>query len=164
MTAIYPEEQIILSTDKDTLTSRMIDLVAPIGFGQRALIVSPPKAGKTWLVKDILAGIAKNYPENGDGKTKKSMYGVLIGERPEEVTDIIRRMKETSNGFGEVAASNFDEAPQDQTRVGELALERARRLVEMGHDVVIVLDSITRMARAYNLALPTSGRTLSGGF
>jgi transcription termination factor Rho len=89
---------------------------------------------------------------------------VLIGERPEEVTDIIRRMKETSNGFGEVAASNFDEAPQDQTRVGELALERARRLVEMGHDVVIVLDSITRMARAYNLALPTSGRTLSGGF
>lgn len=165
MTAIYPDEQIILSTDKDTLTSRMIDLVAPIGFGQRALIVSPPKAGKTWLVKDILAGIAKNYPEKGEGKAKKvHIMAVLIGERPEEVTDIIRRMKETSDGFGEVAASNFDEAPQDQTRVGELALERARRLVEMGHDVVIVLDSITRMARAYNLALPTSGRTLSGGF
>jgi transcription termination factor Rho len=89
---------------------------------------------------------------------------VLIGERPEEVTDIIRKMKEVTGGIGEVAASNFDEAPQDQTRVGELALERARRLVEMGHDVVIVLDSITRMARAYNLALPTSGRTLSGGF
>ncbi|EKE12181.1 MAG: hypothetical protein ACD_13C00280G0003 [uncultured bacterium] len=89
---------------------------------------------------------------------------VLIGERPEEVTDIVRTMKEVTNGFGEVAASNFDEAPSDQTRVGELALERARRLVEMGHHVVIVLDSITRMARAYNLALPTSGRTLSGGF
>lgn len=157
MTAIYPDTQIRLSTDKDTLTTRMIDLVAPIGFGQRALIVSPPKAGKTWLVKDIIAGIAKNYPD-------AHLMAVLIGERPEEVTDIIRKMKEVTNGKGEVAASNFDEAPQDQTRVGELALERARRLVEMGRDVVIVLDSITRMARAYNLALPTSGRTLSGGF
>lgn len=165
MTAIYPDEQIVLSTDRDTLTTRMIDLVAPIGFGQRALIVSPPKAGKTWLVKDIIAGIAKNYPEEGKGKARKThIMAVLIGERPEEVTDIIRKMKEVTDGLGEVAASNFDEAPQDQTRVGELALERARRLVEMGHDVVIVLDSITRMARAYNLALPTSGRTLSGGF
>ena len=171
MTAIYPDEQIILQTTKDTLTSRMIDLVAPIGFGQRALIVSPPKAGKTWLVKDIIAGIATNYPERSEEvKAKKEdrrsvhIMAVLIGERPEEVTDIIRKMKEVSDGFGEVAASNFDEAPQDQTRVGELALERARRLVEMGRDVVIVLDSITRMARAYNLALPTSGRTLSGGF
>jgi len=165
LTAIYPDEQIVLSTDKDTLTTRMIDLVAPIGFGQRALIVSPPKAGKTWLVKDIIAGIAKNYPEEGKGKARKThVMAVLIGERPEEVTDIIRKMKEVTGGIGEVAASNFDEAPQDQTRVGELALERARRLVEMGHDVVIVLDSITRMARAYNLALPTSGRTLSGGF
>ena len=170
LTAIYPDEQIILQTTKDTLTSRMIDLVAPIGFGQRALIVSPPKAGKTWLVKDIIAGIATNYPEKDkEGKTKKGkrsvhIMAVLIGERPEEVTDIIRKMKEVSDDAGEVAASNFDEAPQDQTRVGELALERARRLVEMGHDVVIVLDSITRMARAYNLALPTSGRTLSGGF
>jgi transcription termination factor Rho len=165
MTAIYPDEQIILQTTKDTLTTRMIDLVAPIGFGQRALVVSPPKAGKTWLVKDIIAGIAKNYPEMGRGKARKvHIMAVLIGERPEEVTDIIRKMKEVSDGFGEVAASNFDEAPQDQTRVGELALERARRLVEMGHDVVILLDSITRMARAYNLALPTSGRTLSGGF
>lgn len=165
LTAIYPDEQIILQTDKETLTSRMIDLVAPIGFGQRALIVSPPKAGKTWLVKDIIAGIAKNYPEDGKAKARKvHIMAVLIGERPEEVTDIIRKMKEVSDGYGEVAASNFDEAPQDQTRVGELALERARRLVEMGHDVVIVLDSITRMARAYNLALPTSGRTLSGGF
>jgi transcription termination factor Rho len=170
MTAIYPDEQIILQTTKDTLTSRMIDLVAPIGFGQRALIVSPPKAGKTWLVKDIIAGIAKNYPEKVEGgksKTEKRnvhIMAVLIGERPEEVTDIIRKMNEVTEGMGEVAASNFDEAPQDQTRVGELALERARRLVEMGRDVVIVLDSITRMARAYNLALPTSGRTLSGGF
>ncbi len=157
MTVIYPEEQIKLSTDKDTLTSRMIDLVAPIGFGQRALIVSPPKAGKTWLVKDIIKGIALNYK-------KVHLMAVLIGERPEEVTDIIRTMKTVTDDKGEVAASNFDEAPQDQTRVGELALERARRLVEMGQDVVIVLDSITRMARAYNLALPTSGRTLSGGF
>lgn len=172
MTAVYPDAQIMLSTDKDTLTTRMIDLIAPVGFGQRALIVSPPKAGKTWLVKDIIAGIAKNYPEDGKGlsaggkknERKVHIMAVLIGERPEEVTDIVRKMNEVTNGYGEVAASNFDEAPQDQTRVGELALERARRLVEMGHHVVIVLDSITRMARAYNLALPTSGRTLSGGF
>jgi len=165
MTAVYPDAQIILSTDKDTLTNRMIDLVAPIGFGQRALIVSPPKAGKTWLVKDIIKGIALNYPEKGKGKARKvHIMAVLIGERPEEVTDIIRTMDIVTDKMGEVAASNFDEAPQDQTRVGELALERARRLVEGGRDVVIVLDSITRMARAYNLALPTSGRTLSGGF
>lgn len=157
MTVIYPEEQMILSTDRDTLTTRMIDLVAPVGFGQRALIVSPPKAGKTWLVKDIIKGIALNYKD-------VHLMAVLIGERPEEVTDIIRTMKTVTDDKGEVAASNFDEAPQDQTRVGELALERARRLVENGRDVVIVLDSITRMARAYNLALPTSGRTLSGGF
>jgi transcription termination factor Rho len=165
MTVIYPDVQITLSTDKDTLTTRMIDLISPIGFGQRALIVSPPKAGKTWLVKDIIKGIALNYPEKGKGKAKKvHIMAVLIGERPEEVTDIIRTMDTVTDKMGEVAASNFDEAPQDQTRVGELALERAKRLVELGHDVVIVLDSITRMARAYNLALPTSGRTLSGGF
>jgi transcription termination factor Rho len=165
MTVIYPDVQITLSTDKDTLTTRMIDLVSPVGFGQRALIVSPPKAGKTWLVKDIIKGIAMNYPEKGKGKAKKvHIMAVLIGERPEEVTDIIRTMDTVTDKMGEVAASNFDEAPQDQTRVGELALERAKRLVELGHDVVIVLDSITRMARAYNLALPTSGRTLSGGF
>lgn len=157
LTVIYPEERINLATDKDILTTRVIDLVAPIGFGQRGLIVSPPKAGKTWLVKDVIAGIAKNHK-------KVHLMAVLIGERPEEVTDIVRTMKEVTDGKGEVAASNFDEPPQDQTRVGELALERARRLVEKGMDVVIVLDSITRMARAYNLALPTSGRTLSGGF
>ncbi len=168
--AIYPDAQIDLTTDSDTLTTRVIDLVSPIGFGQRALIVSPPKAGKTWLVKDILAGIAKNYPEKTDQRSKikdlRSVHimAVLIGERPEEVTDIVRKVAEVTGGSGDVAASNFDEPPQDQTRVGELALERAKRLVESGHDVVIMLDSVTRMARAYNLALPTSGRTLSGGF
>jgi transcription termination factor Rho len=167
LVAIYPDEQIILSTEPDVLTTRVMDLISPIGFGQRALIVSAPKAGKTWLIKDILAGIAKNYPEGGKkakGKKQVHLMAVLIGERPEEVTDIVRKMKEVTDGKGEVAASNFDEPPADQTRVGELALERAKRLVENGRDVVIVLDSITRMARAYNLALPTSGRTLSGGF
>ncbi len=181
MTAIYPDKRIELSTGAEPLTTRVIDLIAPIGFGQRGLIVSPPKAGKTWLLKDIITGIAKNYPEGKDahkGKSTKSstdksssdkqigahLMAVLIGERPEEVTDIRRVMNEVTGGLGEVAASNFDESPEAQTRVGELALERARRMVEMGADVVIVLDSITRMARAYNLALPTSGRTLSGGF
>ena len=172
MTAVYPTEKIILSTGKEPVTTRMIDLIAPIGFGQRALIVSAPKAGKTWLLKDIIAGVAANYPEAGEGrdvkgKSKKAhvhLMAVLIGERPEEVTDIKRHMQEVTAGMGEVAASNFDESPGDQTRVGELALERAKRLVEGGADVVIVLDSITRMARAYNLALPTSGRTLTGGF
>ncbi|MFC1649622.1 transcription termination factor Rho [Patescibacteria group bacterium] len=167
MTAIYPDSGIELSTGAEPLTTRVIDLIAPIGFGQRALIVSPPKAGKTWLVKDILTGIAKNYPET-DKKTKGNisvhLMAVLIGERPEEVTDIKRKMEEVTDGKGEVASSNFDEAPAAQTRVGELALERAKRLVETGKDVVVVLDSITRMARAYNLALPTSGRTLTGGF
>jgi transcription termination factor Rho len=134
-----------------------MDLIAPIGFGQRGLIVSPPKAGKTWLIKDIIAGIGKNHPD-------VVLMAVLIGERPEEVTDILRHMEKSTDGKGIVAASNFDEEPEDQTRVGELALERAKRLVEMGKDVIIVLDSITRMARAYNLALPTSGRTLTGGF
>ncbi|OGM19587.1 transcription termination factor Rho [Candidatus Woesebacteria bacterium RIFCSPHIGHO2_01_FULL_38_10] len=169
LVAIYPDSQIKLSTEKELLTTRVIDLIAPIGFGQRGLIVSPPKAGKTWLIKDIIAGIAKNYPEKNQKskiKNKKSVHlmAVLIGERPEEVTDIVRHMKEVTGGIGEVAASNFDEAPENQTRVGELALERAKRLVENGQEVVIVLDSITRMARAYNLALPTSGRTLTGGF
>ncbi len=164
--AVYPNEQIKLSTGKEPLTTRVIDLVAPIGFGQRGLIVSAPKAGKTWLIKDIISGIAKNYPEDSKAKTKKKTHlmAVLIGERPEEVTDIVRHMRDVTNGMGEVASSNFDEAPDAQTRIGELALERAKRLVEMGHDVVVVLDSITRMARAYNLALPTSGRTLTGGF
>jgi transcription termination factor Rho len=166
MTAIYPDTKITLSIGKEPLSTRLIDLIAPIGFGQRGLIVSPPKAGKTWLIKDIIAGIAKNYPEDGKikSKPKAHLMAVLIGERPEEVTDIRRHMQTVTNGLGEVAASNFDEAPGDQTRVGEIALERAKRLVEQGADVVILLDSITRMARAYNLALPTSGRTLTGGF
>lgn len=166
MTAIYPDTRINLSTGKEPLSTRVIDLIAPIGFGQRGLIVSPPKAGKTWLMKDIIAGIAKNYPE-ADSKSKAKkvhLMAVLIGERPEEVTDIKRHMEAVTFGKGEVVASNFDEAPADQTRVGELALEKAKRMVENGADVVILLDSITRMARAYNLALPTSGRTLTGGF
>lgn len=164
LTPIYPDEKIKLSTGKEPLTTRIIDLIAPIGFGQRGLIVSPPKAGKTWLLRDIIAGIAKNYPENSKSKRNVHLMAVLIGERPEEVTDISRHMEKVTDGKGEVAASNFDEPPGDQTRVGELALERAKRLVEIGYDVIIVLDSITRMARAYNLALPTSGRTLTGGF
>ena len=190
MTAIYPDKRINLTTGAEPLTTRVIDLVSPIGFGQRGLIVSPPKAGKTWLLKDMIAGIGKNYPEkvlteaeiskankkefdkkddpNGSNDTLEErgvhLMGVLIGERPEEVTDIKRVMNEITGGLGEVAASNFDESPEAQTRVGELALDRARRLVEIGANVVILLDSITRMARAYNLALPTSGRTLSGGF
>lgn len=164
--AIYPDEQIKLATDKEPLTTRVVDLMAPIGFGQRALVVSPPKAGKTWLLKDLISGIAKNYPEGGKTKGKKKVHlmAVLIGERPEEVTDILRHMKEVTGGLGDVAASNFDEDPDAQTRVGEIALDRAKRLVEKGTDVVILLDSITRLARAYNLALPTSGRTLTGGF
>lgn len=165
LVAVYPDAQIVLSTDSDILTTRIIDLIAPIGFGQRGLIVSPPKAGKTWLLKDIITGIAKNYPEGGKGKANKvHLMAVLIGERPEEVTDIVRHVEEVTKGLGEVGASNFDEAPANQTRVAELALERAKRLVENGIDVVILLDSITRLARAYNLALPTSGRTLTGGF
>ena len=154
--AIYPDKQILLSTDKDILTTRLIDLVAPIGFGQRGLIVSPPKAGKTWLIKDIITGIAKNYP-------KVHLMAVLIGERPEEVTDITRHLANVTKEKGEVVGSNFDEPPRAQTRIAEIALDRAKRLVEEGKDVVILLDSITRLARAYNLALPTSGRTLTGG-
>src|SRR5579859_434417 len=155
--AIYPDKQIELSTDKDILTTRMIDLVAPIGFGQRGLIVSPPKAGKTWLLKDIITGVAKNYP-------KVQLMAVLIGERPEEVTYITRNMEVVTKGKGLVVGSNFDEPARNQTRIAELALDHAKRLVEEGMDVVILLDSITRLARAYNLALPTSGRTLTGGF
>ncbi len=183
--AIYPDAQVKLATGAEPLTTRIVDLISPIGFGQRGLVVSAPKAGKTWLLKDIISGIAENYPEkkstaNGRQSTAKNksegsspkavvrkqvhLMAVLIGERPEEVTDILRHVEKVTDGMGEVAASNFDEVPGNQTRVGELALERAKRLVEKGMDVIIVLDSITRMARAYNLALPTSGRTLTGGF
>lgn len=169
LTPIYPDEQVILATDKDTLTTRVVDLIAPIGFGQRGLIVSPPKAGKTWLIKDIISGIGKNYASEGSVLSEKRgrrvhLMAVLVGERPEEVTDIVKHVRDVTSGLGEVAASNFDESPDAQTRVSELALERAKRLVEQGIDVIIVLDSITRLARAYNLALPSSGRTMTGGF
>ena len=150
----------MLETGAHPLSTRLIDLVAPIGRGQRGMIVSPPKAGKTTIMKEVITGIAKNYPEI-------HLMAVLIGERPEEVTDIKRHLVAVTKDStlpGECAASNFDEPAEDQTRVAEVALERAKRLVEEGKDVVIVLDSITRLARAYNLAIPTSGRTLSGGF
>jgi len=151
LTPIYPNKQMRLATDETPLSTRMIDLIAPIGFGQRGMIVSPPKAGKTTILKDIAAGISKNFPD-------VHLMAALIGERPEEVTDISMSVK------GEVVASNFDEPPENQTRVAEITLDRAKRMVELGKDVVILLDSITRLARAYNLAVEPSGRTLSGGF
>jgi transcription termination factor Rho len=150
LTPIFPEEMFHLETDNANLSQRLIDLVNPLGKGQRALIVSPPKAGKTTLLKDIANGIAGNHPDT-------HIMVVLVGERPEEVTDIRRSIK------GEVFSSTFDEPTENHTRVAELALERAKRLVEAGRDVAILLDSITRLARAYNLAVPPSGRTLSGG-
>jgi transcription termination factor Rho len=150
LTAIFPYQQLKLETTPDNLTHRIIDLIAPIGRGQRGLIVSPPKAGKTMLLKNIANGISTNYPD-------VHLMVLLIGERPEEVTDMQRSVR------GEVVSSTFDEPVEDHTRVAEMALERAKRLVEGGKDVVILLDSITRLTRAYNLALPPSGRTLSGG-
>ncbi len=150
LTPIFPEKQIILETERSNLASRMVDLFAPIGLGQRGLIVSPPKAGKTTMLKHIAQGVSVNCPE-------AKLMVVLIGERPEEVTDMRRAVN------GDVFASTFDDNVEDQCRVGELALERAKRLVEFGNDVVILLDSITRLTRAYNLAVPSSGRTLSGG-
>lgn len=151
LTPIYPKKMVILSTGKQPLSTRIIDLVAPIGFGQRGMIVSPPKAGKTTILKEIAAGISQNFP-------KAHLMAALIGERPEEVTDISQSVK------GDVVASNFDEPPENQTRVAEITLDRAKRLVESGKDVIILLDSITRLARAYNLSVAPSGRTLSGGF
>ncbi|KKU82804.1 MAG: Transcription termination factor Rho [Microgenomates group bacterium GW2011_GWA2_47_8] len=151
LTPIYPKKQVVLTTGKLPLSTRIIDLMAPIGFGQRAMVVSPPKAGKTTILKEIAAGISQNFP-------KAHLMAALIGERPEEVTDISTSVK------GDVIASNFDEPPENQTRVAEITLERAKRLVETGIDVIILLDSITRLARAYNLSVAPSGRTLSGGF
>ncbi|MFA6603123.1 MAG: transcription termination factor Rho, partial [Candidatus Shapirobacteria bacterium] len=148
---IYPLQQLKLETETNIVSTRIIDLFSPVGFGQRGMIVSPPKAGKTTLLKEIADGVAKNYPN-------VHLMAVLVGERPEEVTDMQRFIK------GEVVASHFDQKPEDQTKAAEIAIERAKRLVEMGKDVFIVFDSITRLARAYNLAIPTSGRTLSGGF
>ncbi len=150
MTPIFPEKQVILETSSAELSTRMVDLFAPIGLGQRGLIVSPPKAGKTTMLKQIAHGVQENCPES-------TLMVALIGERPEEVTDMRRAVN------GDVFASTFDESVEEQCRVAELALERAKRLVEMGQDVIILLDSITRLTRAYNLAVPTSGRTLSGG-
>ena len=151
LTAIYPNKHLKLETGKTPLSQRVMDLISPIGFGQRGLIVSPPKAGKTTILKDIAMGVAKNHPE-------VILMAVLVGERPEEVTDLSRSIK------GDVIASNFDEPAENQTTAAEIALERAKRLVEGGKDVVILLDSITRLGRAYNLSVPPSGRTLSGGF
>ncbi len=151
LTSLHPHKQIRLETEQDIMTTRIIDLISPIGFGQRALIVSQPKAGKTTFLKEIAEAVGINHPD-------AHMIAILIGERPEEVTEIKRFIK------GEVAASHFDETPRQQTKVASLALERAKRLVEMGKDVVILLDSITRLARAFNLSINNSGRTLSGGF
>lgn len=151
LTPVFPDEQIILETKAETLSTRLIDLLSPVGKGQRGMIVSPPKAGKTWLLKDIAKGIAENHPDI-------ELMVLLIGERPEEVTDMERSVK------GWVVASNFDMEPESQTRISELCLERAKRLVEEGKDVVILMDSITRLARAYNMVVPPSGRTLTGGF
>lgn len=151
LTPIYPNKKLKLETGKTPISTRLIDIIAPIGLGQRGMVVSPPKAGKTTILKEIAKGISDNYP-------KIHLMAALIGERPEEVTDISRSVK------GEVLASNFDEPAETQTKVAEIVLERAKRLVETGMDVVILLDSITRLARAYNLSVPPSGRTLTGGF
>ena len=150
LTPIFPEEMIILETDAKQLSTRLMDIMSPVGRGQRGLIVSPPKAGKTTLLKQIAHGITENAPDI-------HIMVALIGERPEEVTDMKRSIK------GEVYSSTFDEPVEDHCRVAELVLERSKRLVEAGEDVVILLDSITRLTRAYNLAVPSSGRTLSGG-
>ncbi|WP_018685649.1 transcription termination factor Rho [Actinokineospora enzanensis] len=150
LTPLYPNERLRLETESHILTTRVIDLVMPVGKGQRALIVSPPKAGKTSVLQAIANAITTNNPE-------VYLMVVLVDERPEEVTDMQRSVK------GEVIASTFDRPPGDHTTVAELSIERAKRLVEMGHDVVVLLDSITRLGRAYNLAAPASGRILSGG-
>ena len=150
LTPLYPQKQIKLSTTVAVLATRLIDTFVPIGFGQRGLIVAPPKAGKTTLLKNIANGIVANYPD-------AKLIMLLIDERPEEVTDLERSIK------GEVVSSTFDQQPQNHVRVAELVLERARRLVEDKQDVIILLDSITRLTRAYNLVIPSSGRTLSGG-
>ncbi|WP_106849465.1 transcription termination factor Rho [Blastococcus sp. Marseille-P5729] len=150
LTPLYPQKRLRLETEPNILTTRIIDLVMPIGKGQRALVVSPPKAGKTTVLQQIANAITTNNPEC-------HLMVVLVDERPEEVTDMQRSVK------GEVIASTFDRPPTDHTTVAELSIERAKRLVELGHDVVVLLDSITRLGRAYNLAAPTSGRILSGG-
>ncbi len=150
LTPIYPNQRIRLETTPLKTTARIIDIIAPIGLGQRALIVSPPKAGKTTILKDIADSISQNHP-------KVKLFALLIDERPEEVTDFERSIE------GEVISSTFDERPENHTHVAELVIEHAKSLAEQGKDVVILLDSITRLARAYNLTVSSSGRTLSGG-
>ncbi|MBH51752.1 MAG: transcription termination factor Rho [Chloroflexi bacterium] len=150
LTPVYPTEQLSLESSSNNLAQRVIDLVAPLGRGQRALIVSPPKAGKTFLIKDIANGISSNHED-------VHLMIVLAGERPEEVTDLKRAIN------GETFASTFDEPVENHCRTAEVALERAKRLVEIGRHVVVLLDSMTRLVRGYNLALPSTGRTLSGG-
>jgi transcription termination factor Rho len=150
LTPIFPLEQLMLETGQFPLSTRLLDMLAPIGRGQRGLIVSPPKAGKTTILKQIANGVTGNH-------TDVHLMVVLIGERPEEVTDMARSVE------AEVMAATFDEPVQHHVRVAEMALERAKRLVEIGQDVVILADSVTRLARAYNLVVPPSGRTLSGG-
>jgi len=150
LTPLYPEKQMILETTRGRISSRMLDLICPIGFGQRGLIVAPPKAGKTSLLKEISNGITTNHPD-------AELIILLIDERPEEVTDIERTVN------AEVVYSTFDQLPENHIKISELVLERALRLVEDGRDVIILMDSLTRLARAYNLTIPPSGRTLSGG-
>ncbi|KPK21114.1 MAG: transcription termination factor Rho [Dehalococcoidia bacterium SM23_28_1] len=151
LTPVFPDELINLETSPKALSARLVNLVAPIGHGQRGMIVSPPKAGKTMLLKSVAKAMVTNYEDI-------HLMILLIGERPEEVTDWRRTVVEA-----EVVAATFDDAVEDQTRVAEMGLERAKRLVECGKDVVVLLDGITRLTRAYNLAVPPSGRTLSGG-
>lgn len=150
LTPLYPQKRLILETTPTKLSTRIMDMLAPVGLGQRGLIVAPPKAGKTLLLKEIANSISTNYPDI-------ELFVLLIDERPEEVTDMQRSVK------GEVISSTFDELPENHIKVAELVLERAQRLVESKKDVVILLDSITRLARAYNLVVPPTGRTLSGG-
>ncbi|SFX62726.1 transcription termination factor Rho [Thermoactinomyces sp. DSM 45891] len=150
LTPLYPQNRLLLETTPERISTRTMDLIAPVGLGQRGLIVAQPKAGKTMLLKEIANSISENYPEI-------ELFVLLIDERPEEVTDMQRSVR------GEVVSSTFDELPENHIKVAELVLERAQRLVESKKDVVILLDSITRLARAYNLVIPPSGRTLSGG-
>lgn len=150
LTPLYPDERIVMETTKEVLTTRVLDLTAPIGKGQRSLIVAPPRSGKTIILQNIASAIATNSPEI-------ILIVLLIDERPEEVTDMIRIVK------GEVVSSTFDEPPERHVQVAEMAIEKARRMVEHGHDVVILLDSLTRLARAYNTVQPHSGKILTGG-
>jgi transcription termination factor Rho len=150
LTPIYPTERLRLEDGSSSPTARIIDLIAPIGKGQRGLIVSPPKAGKTTILKTIAGAVARSHPE-------VHLMMLLVGERPEEVTDLRRSVR------GEVIYSTFDQSPQDHTRIAELAIERAKRLVELGGDVVVLLDSLTRLGRAYNMVAPANSRTLQGG-